>query len=198
MDSRPSEDQAAFAARGRSDEGLALGLPSLSDPVSVAHPPESIALAPGPTWPRHRWHTREEGQEFACPHRASGGAMGSLHERRIAGGSHLRQRPRDCPRFSRHENASWSVRPGPGLRSGDPGQPDLVAAVRSEPGTSMSWPLRLAGANVSVAFGGRFGLQQTRSVRIRGRLPRSAVVVRVLPRLHAQRVSGEGVPRSQG
>ena len=41
VDSRPSEDQAAFAARGRSDEGLALGLPSLSDLTSVAHPPPS-------------------------------------------------------------------------------------------------------------------------------------------------------------
>ena len=37
MDSRPSEDQAAFAGRGRSDEGLALWLPSLSDPLIIAH-----------------------------------------------------------------------------------------------------------------------------------------------------------------
>ena len=57
VDSRPSEDQAAFAGRGRSDEGLALWLPSLSDPASVAHPPPSIALARHPTWPRHRWRT---------------------------------------------------------------------------------------------------------------------------------------------
>ncbi len=58
VDSRPSEDQAAFAARGRSDEGLALGLPSLSDPPSVAHSPPSTASVatpdvdvspPGPT-----------------------------------------------------------------------------------------------------------------------------------------------------
>jgi hypothetical protein len=48
VDSRPSEDQAAFAGRGRSDEGLALWLPSLSDPVSVAHPPGSIASCATP------------------------------------------------------------------------------------------------------------------------------------------------------
>src|SRR5450631_1324435 len=42
VDSRPSEDQAAFAERGRSEEGLALWLPSLSDPFSVAHPPPTI------------------------------------------------------------------------------------------------------------------------------------------------------------
>ena len=58
MDSRPSEDQAAFAERGRSVEGLALWLPSLSDPVSVAHRPRSTAtcsvgLRPGS--PRSRW-----------------------------------------------------------------------------------------------------------------------------------------------
>ena len=63
VDSRPSEDQAAFAARGRSDEGLALGLPSLSDSVSVAHLPASIALARRQTWPRNRWHTSEESQQ---------------------------------------------------------------------------------------------------------------------------------------
>jgi hypothetical protein len=51
--------QAAFAGRGRSDEGLALWLPSLSDPASVAHPPPSIALAPRPTWWRHRWRTSD-------------------------------------------------------------------------------------------------------------------------------------------
>src|SRR6478672_1015940 len=45
VDSRPSEDQAAFAARGRSVEGLALWLPSLSDPASVARPPPSAGLA---------------------------------------------------------------------------------------------------------------------------------------------------------
>ena len=33
VDSRPSEDQAAYAGRGRSVEGLALRLPSLSDPT---------------------------------------------------------------------------------------------------------------------------------------------------------------------
>ena len=38
VDSRPSEDQAAYAGRGRSGEGLALRLPSLSDPDSVACP----------------------------------------------------------------------------------------------------------------------------------------------------------------
>jgi hypothetical protein len=39
VDFRPSEDQAAFAGRGRSEEGLALWLPSLSDSLRVAHPP---------------------------------------------------------------------------------------------------------------------------------------------------------------
>src|SRR3954453_12179860 len=36
VDSRPSEDQAAYAGRGRSVEGLALRVPSLSDPDRVA------------------------------------------------------------------------------------------------------------------------------------------------------------------
>jgi hypothetical protein len=44
VDSRPSEDQAAFAGRGRSVEGLALWLPSLSDPARVARPPPSASL----------------------------------------------------------------------------------------------------------------------------------------------------------
>ena len=44
VDSRPSEDQAAFAGRGRSVEGLALGLPSLSDPASLACPPPSASM----------------------------------------------------------------------------------------------------------------------------------------------------------
>src|ERR1700727_2893086 len=47
VDSRPSEDQAAFAGRGRSDEGLALGLSSLSDPLRGAHPPPAlVSVAP--------------------------------------------------------------------------------------------------------------------------------------------------------
>src|SRR3954469_416078 len=45
VDSRPSEDQAAFAERGRSVEGLALWLPSLSDPARIARPPASAATA---------------------------------------------------------------------------------------------------------------------------------------------------------
>src|ERR1700729_3154983 len=65
VDSRPSEDQAAYAARGRSDEGLALWLPSLSDPLSVAHAlhfgedvtsaaPNSRVMRSRLTWPAWR------------------------------------------------------------------------------------------------------------------------------------------------
>jgi len=74
VDSRPSEDQAAFAGRGRSDEGLALWLPSLSDPPSVAHPPPSIA-----------WRDTSSGTGADSPKCLGIGALGQTRSRAAIG-----------------------------------------------------------------------------------------------------------------
>ena len=65
-------------------------------------------------------------------------------------------------RSSRHENASWRVRPGPGLRSGDPGQgPSLGERRRvgrfwrwvSSPGFSFGRPCDLPGLSGRARIG---------------------------------------------
>jgi hypothetical protein len=71
VDSRPSEDQAAFAGRGRLNQGLALWLPSLSDRSSIAQPAPSIAVVPHPTRPHHRWRTSRSPSKSPEPHRST-------------------------------------------------------------------------------------------------------------------------------